>query len=56
MESKFETVLPSVTRTAQSDSSITTGKIILSKYFSISEKYTFLFQVPREKCVDPVPI
>ena len=37
MESKFETVLPSVTRTAQSDSSITTGKIILSKYFSISE-------------------
>ena len=36
MESKFETVLPSVTRTALSDSSITTGKIITSKYFSIT--------------------
>ena len=51
MESKFETVLPSVTRTAQSDSSITTGKIILSKYFSIYEKYIFLPPgAQREMC------
>lgn len=52
MESKFETVLPSVTRTAQSDSSITTGKIILSKYFSIFEIYIYISVsgVQREMC------
>ena len=33
MESKFGTVLPSVTRTAQLDSSTITGKIILSKIY-----------------------
>ena len=57
MESKFETVLPSVTRTAQSDCSITTGKIIMSKiFFHRSNKNIFLPQVSGEERVDPVPV